>query len=336
MCASQKVLTIGLLPLCTTACHLPPSSDPAPFPSAERAPEAEGAVAAEPSATVARERLGLPRLLWGTTLSGARIENPGGGSDAVLDDLLIDSPRGDIVGIAVTLPGSKGGDRVVAYESVAWSAGDSGAPALAFRHPLDESSDPYTELFEGRSVTEVSGEITEIEAHEAHAIPAIVFKVHDEDNLFHRVLVEPAHLVRTGPLTLGHTLRVEGALTRDSTGKLLIASALVDDEERLVLRDSQGSLLWGELAARFQSARDLSDRSILTADEVRVPVRGWLLDWSRGVAAYLCLDVGGTERLVSWSQIEPDETNGWRVRLERAALDGLPTVSADGVADRPL
>jgi hypothetical protein len=161
---------------------------------------------------------------------------------------------------------------------------------------------------------------------------AAILKVHDPENLLHRVLLEPASLIGDplARIVPGQSVEVEGALTRDDAGKLLIASVLVRDEETLALRDSAGAIRVDALAEPYQSALRLTDLTLITTDGDVFGITGWILDRARGTAVHVCVDVDGTERAVAWEDLERSTDSTWPTVHDSAELANLPEVTEQG------
>jgi len=125
----------------------------------------------------------------------------------------------------------------------------------------------------------------------------------------------------------GGMVRVEGVLTRDSVGGLLVASSVTRNGEVLDLRDSKGHIRWDELTQPFRSARSLSEVSIATSDGSSHPVVSWILNVELGGISYLCLDVDGTLRALPWTAVERSG-DAWQVSYDRRGLPDLPEVTS--------
>lgn len=277
-----------------------------------------------------------PRLQRGAALLGAPVEDSGGVRVGAVEDVLIEPATGEVVAVlaALRLADGRREATVLEYAAVDWPASESEGARVVLDCALDELSRDlgYAGLFDGQEVSDVKGEVTEVVDRPASARSALILKVHDQDNLLHRVLVEPARLVRrrSSLVEPGSAMTAEGVLTRDDSGKLLVASAIGRDGERLELRDSSGAILWGALTQGFLSARSLPEQPLVAADGSPAPITGWLLDRTRGVAEYACVEVDGVERALPWAELERDVgSRAWAVARDRAALTALPVLSPD-------
>lgn len=296
------------------------SSAPAPAPEADA-----GVPDAEPP------KLRAARRVLDTALTDSE-----GAPLGTLEDLWIVATSGDVAGVVVAPPADREEATIVAaYGALTWKR--DGAAALA---PVTASAAAeffetrdYSELFVDQAASAVDGEITQIDSLAIGASQAFILKVRDEDNLLHRVFVEPAHLVAriVTALEVGGSVQAEGVLTRDGTGKLLIAGALGRGERTLTFRGPGGAIRWDALAEPFQSARDLLGRSVRLTDGTEVPIHGWLLDWASGRVVFLVVDVDGVERALPWSRVRR-VGKGLEFQSDRPSLAALSAVSPEGLA----
>lgn len=336
-------LSLGLLAACRSG--IQEAAEPLPAEPAQAAQPTSGAgegegvgEGEEPSTERADEvapRADLPPVVGGELLLGARVEDSRGFGSGTVEDALIEPATGTVVAVfaAVERPDGTRESMGFEYGSVVWPDAGSAGPALVLSLPLGElSSRPYADRFDAQEVWSVAGQVTEVAPYEASAFGALVLKLHDQDNLLHRVLVEPAHLVgsRVGAIGLGTTVSAEGVLTRDASGKLLVASALALGGEEVELRGPDGTIRWDVLAQGLLSARELEGRTIVAADGSAVTVTGWLLDRTTGVADGVLVDVDGTERSLPWRDLEQDpESQEWRVPYDWPTLQALPPSSEE-------
>ncbi len=275
-----------------------------------------------------------PPFLRSEALLGIEVTDPDGVSVGAVSDLLLDPDSGNVVGVAAILHQPDGVERpiVAAYGALTWAARGNSTTTLILTFTPDHLVQRAS-LFAGQDLTKVAGEVTAIEFLDDEAGHAIVLKLHDQENLLHRVLLEPALLIRQllPAVEVGQLLTAEGVLTRDASGKLLVASALSRGGETLNLRDPSGELRWSALTERSIPGDSLKGRTIITADGSTLEIRGWLLDRASGAAAFVRLDVDGVERALPWAELLRDGATGaWAVRAERSALVDLPAIARDG------
>lgn len=273
------------------------------------------------------------RLQAGESLLGVAVEDADGLWVGTIEDVLFEPSTGKIFGLvaSIALPEGRTLTRILEYASVAWT---SEGPVFALGCPRSElaRSDDHAGVFYGQGSSVVAGEITDIESLHARATRAVILKIRDQGNILHRVLVEPAELVaRTfAPLNLGQNVQAEGVLTRDSTGKLLVASVLAQDGKRLSLRDSSGAIAWETLLRDLPSAREVDDRIIRSKDGSSLNVRGLVLDRVLGAIVSVHVVVEGVERVLPWAEVERGAGGVWTVALDQASLSALPAASLAG------
>lgn len=340
MCTSSRIVATCALLGAITGCASP---------GARRAVDArERPAVGTPMEAAAPAPAGAPssstpaRFVAGVRVLDAALVDAGGAPCGALLDLVLEQATGEVIGVVVELHGQDAGARrvIVDYGALAWRANGARLVAVlgdAGGAPYLEDVD-FTELSDGGGVASVSGHITELQAVVGGAYSALVMKVRDGGNLLHRVLVEPANLVTRSltRLTPGQPVGVEGFLTRDAKGKLLIAKTVSQDGVTLTLRDPSGAVLCDDLARRFRSARSIADIELTAADGERVPLDGWILDRSGGVVACLRVEIDGQLRALPWGDIERDAQGAWRTRHDLSALAELPPVPVDGRAiERP-
>jgi len=231
-------------------------------------------------------------------------------------DVLIDRVTGRIA--AVLVHDGAGITRSLPLAAVHWTSAGADLPPPP-RGGRSRAWSDLPNLFHGQEPSRAEGTITEIGVDEGDAI---IVKVHDASNLIHRVLVEPANLVLPclPRPELRQDLAVEGVLTRDDKGKLLIACSLQQGDALLSLRDSSGQLEWQQLSERFQSARELAGRIARTADGEQFPVRDWVLDRAQGRVTCLCVEVDGVVRAVPWDGFANEGAGPWQLPFSRHAL----------------
>ena len=275
-----------------------------------------------------------PKLRAARRVLDAALTDSEGSPLGTLEDLWIVATSGDVAGVVVAPPAEREEATIVAaYGALTWER--DGAASLApgtVAAEFFETRD-YSELFVDQEVSAVDGEITQIDSLAIGGSQAFILKVRDEDNLLHRVFVEPAHLVARIVTTLeaGGSVQAEGVLTRDGTGKLLIAAALGRGERTLTFRGPGGAIRWDALAEPFQSARDLLGRSVRLTDGSEVPIHGWLLDWASGRVVFLVVDVDGVERALPWSRVRR-VGKGLEFQSDRPSLAALSAVGPEGLA----
>jgi len=310
-----------------------------PAPAAPERP----AVAEHPEAAPRPPDVVPPRLVRGERLLASVIETPDGAPRGTVDDLLIAPSGREIAGVLVARPdaGDEGGRSILPFAALDWTSMGSGTAVVVLAPEPEEGSvqsGDYTDLFDARSVSSITGEIVELESQDPPVGHSLVLKVRDEGNLLHRILVEPANLVVRCLTTLstGRTVAAQGMLTRDTTGKLLIASKVTQDGTTLTLRNPSGAIRWEAIARLFQSARGIPGTAVVTEDGVSFRVNGWILDVDAGAAAYLCIDVDGVDRVLPWPGVPLDPEGRWRIALESSVLGLLPDVSSgESLGDLP-
>jgi len=278
--------------------------------------------------------LGHARLLRGEWLLNAAVDDPVGGRRGTVHDVLLDAATGRVLGLLLAFPGDEDAPRLVDYGDLGWPAPDAAfvlSLSTGAGEGLHDGLDPAA-VFDGKDTAVVEGEIVQVQSEgPAPSCPAI-FKVHDSENLLHRVLVGAAGFVeRALPgLKVGEPVKVEGILTRDTKGKLWIASAIVQGEQSLRLRDPRGSLTLVDLTRGLLSVRDLSAVSIRTSDARTLPVDGWVLDREAGCASFVSVGVDGVERAVAWGELERGPGGVWTVGREAADLTRHPVIGIGG------
>ena len=312
--------------------------------SAEPDPDVQAA-AAEASSGTTTEPAPVeiaPRLFGDEAILDATVTDTESASYGRVQDLLLDPNTGAIVGVLVarTVSTDTSTKAVLHFRSLRWSSDDANALAIAFRNSPKESflsSAYYSDLLESYGLAEASGDIVEKSWVEARATKSLILKVRDDGNLLHRVLIEPANLVTNyaDGWKRGRMIQVKGVLTRDSVGKLLVASSVTQNGEVLNLRSSKGEILWDDLVKPFRSARGLSELSIQTYDGTSHPIVGWIANVQLAGISYLCLDVDGTVRALPWTAVERSG-NTWKVSYDRQGLPDLPEVARrDGRLELP-
>jgi PRC-barrel domain protein len=288
--------------------------------------------------------LELPRLLRSTDLFGASVVDADEARLGELTDLLVEPATGRLVGVVIEMAAEPGDSepRLFGYDFASWGADESGAPRLtiaASRAELAaelETDAGYAGLFDGQDALRVTGEVRTIEPAEGAGSGAVIVKLHDEENLLHRVLLEPAYLVigPDAPLVEGGTLSAAGVVTRDTTGKLLVAKSMQLGDGDIELRDETGAVRWDALRERFRSTRALAEQQLVAADDTELKSTTLFVDWDRGVIEFVGLDVDGIEHAMPWSTVDRTSEVA-RAAYEVAELVMLPVVTDDGqVADQ--
>lgn len=274
------------------------------------------------------------RLLEDRHILGACLEQPDGnlanssGSE-LIEDLLIDPKSGDVLWVETRQDqgASQPHRQFLEFAELNWITDPSLPTASFFRLQGggQESPQDYERLFEGRALIRVSGEIMQVDEQGRGGRLAIV-KLRDGDNLRHRVLIEPARVIRKSLpwLVPGKSLRVEGVETRDGIGKLLVAYELRQASETLSLRDERGVPLWDELATDFLSARELAQSTIRTVDGAIFPIEGWTLDGDLRSLRYLHIQVDGERRVLPFEDLIVRAEGGWRVAHDANSIQDLP------------
>ena len=306
---------------------------------------AAAATTAEASAVTAKEpapKAAAPRLFEDAAILDATVTDLESASYGRVQDLLLDPSTGTIAGVLVArnVSAKTSTKAVLHFRSLRWSSDDANALAISFRNSPKESllsSADYADLLESYGLTQVSGDIVEKARVATSASKSLILKVRDEGNLLHRVLIEPANLVTSyaDGWKRGRMIQVKGVMTRDSVGKLLVASSVTQNGEVLSLRNSKGEILWDDLVQPFRSARGLNGLSIQTVDGTSHPITGWIINVQLARVSYLVLDVDGTPRALPWTAVErTGET--WKVSYGRQGLPDLPElVRRDGRLELP-
>ncbi len=275
-------------------------------------------------AVLSREapRYQADRRLLGTALLGEEDQPIG-----TVEDVLVEEATGQAQVIFVR-PEKPGEIRVYSWSALVFEP--EGSLRLC-ASPSDEgvSGAAYRELFEGQKPSSVQGVLQEKEELGTGLARSLVLKLRDDQNLLHRVLIEPALLVekRLPVLEAGLRLRFEGLETRDGTGKLWVASAFGTDGPLLELRDASGRIRWSNLA---QSARALLGTSIHTADGAAVPVGGWFLDRTSGVLSHLRVEIEADLHALPWTEVQRDVGGGRKTNLKTEELLLMPSVPDGG------
>jgi sporulation protein YlmC with PRC-barrel domain len=276
-----------------------------------------------------------PKLLRGEDLFGLSIADAAGDRVGRLDDFLVEASTGELVGVVVNE--ARGGDapalRIFERAFLVFGADESGAPRVSFDCALTElnAGDDYSALFYGHEPSQISGEVEGIQDLHFAGTNTLIVKLHDQENLWHRVLIEPAYLALGPdlPLKVGDTLSVSGVMTRDETGKLFVAKSLEIGDRILNLRDAQGVVLWDELRSRFRSARELSEQTIVSADGSRLALSDVLVDWEGAVIAHVVVQIDAVEYALPWDAVDRSSVD-WNVPFDGDGLPDLPRVSDDG------
>jgi len=308
-------------------------------------PEPATVAPAEASAGAATEPAPAPitpRLIGDDEILDATVTDTESDSYGRVQDLLLDPNTGAIVGVLVArrVSPETSTKAVLHFRSLRWASNDANELAIAFRNSPKESflsSADYSDLLESYGLAEVSGEILEKSWVEDSAARSLILKVRDDGNLLHRVLIEPANLVTSyaGGWKRGRMIQVKGVLTRDSIGKLLVASSVTQNGEVLALRSSNGAILWDDLVHKFQSARGMSELSVQTFDGTSHPIVGWIVNVRLAGVSYICLDIDGTVRALPWTAVERSGSS-WKVTFDRQGLPDLPeVVRRDGRLELP-
>lgn len=327
---STRTTAVCLL-LAVVGCEQPPSrSDSFGGPGPRRSVVESAGSLDEPA------RVTLPpKLLRGEDLFGLSIDDAAGDRVGRLDDFLVEDSTGELVGVVVDV--ARGGDapalRIFESAFLVFSADDSGAPRVSFDSALTElnTGEDYSALFDGQEPSQISGEVQGIQDLHFAGTNTLIVKLHDQENLWHRVLIEPAYLALGPDLTLkvGDTLSVSGVMTRDETGKLFVAKSLEFGGRSLNLRNAQGVVLWDELRSRFRSARGLSEQAIVSADGSRLALSDVLVDWEGGAIAHVVVQIDDVEYALPWDAADRSSQD-WSVPSDRDGLLDLPRVSDDG------
>ena len=296
-----------------------------------REPEANVAEASAPESASPTNSRRLPsaQLRSRQVLDGVVLTSTGKHYGRV-QDVLLEPESGAVVGVLVarTLSDNDPVQTVLQLKALSFSSEGSEPPVIALREAQTESSLnslDYSDLVESYGLTDIGGDIVDVAALESDPSGAIILKIRDESNLLHRVLIEPGVLVMhfADDWKAGGSVRVNGVLTRDKVGKLLVANSVTRNGEVLQLRDEAGSVLWDELAIPFQSARGLKDHAIVTSDGTEHAVTNWLLNRKLGRVSHLCLNVRGKARILKWDAVQRDGST-WSVTLDQASLAKLP------------
>lgn len=283
-----------------------------------------------------------PRLARTSALFGAPIDDVEGQHVGSLRDLLIEPSTGRLVGMLIALD-AEGEDpvvRVLDFNTLTFGFDESATPRLMLDCSAAEleSGSEYSKLFDGRESSSVSGEVQASDSIQALDNGALVIKLRDSENLLHRVLLEPGYLAvgSDDPLKPGSKFTAVGVMTRDGSGKLLVAKSVDRGGSKLELRDEQGVVLWDELQQKFRSGRALAEQPIVSSDSASIAQNGLLVDWERAVVVYFSVMVDDEERALPWNSVEQRPApEAWRVNVDAAGLAGLLSVSEAGqVADQ--
>lgn len=282
----KRLALLLLLPGCArwSATMPRPAASP-PLPPPEASPESGG-----------EERSRPPAALSDQEVLGAAVLDAGGERRGTIADVLA-ADDGTIVAVLVRdeggLSSAASGD--LRRHGAGWvlRGPDGGRKA----EPRDE------ELFADRESVKVRGSLVELDFEPGR--PAEL-KLHEtKPNLVHRVRVDAAPLVlRALPeLELGARLEIEGVLTRDAVGKLVIASVVAAGGRELTLRGPEGAVLWDELGTGWVSVRGLRGESVETGEGSRVAVLGCTFDWTQGVLSALVVEAADGPCAVEWEHV---------------------------------
>jgi hypothetical protein len=265
-----------------------PTAGP-PTASAEREPAAE--VAALPADVLAEEaaheleppeqtvsdpepapvRAGpssFPALLaQGCELVGSMLVDPGGVALARVEDLTIDPPSGQVIGVLVAsdAAGEGQGPQVICQSFAGFELG---------RIPLDKvEADELSfalreletaELFRHRELETIEGTVDGVPGEfEDDGITSVTLV--DDNNHRHRVLLGPPNVIGPAPLENGTRAKVLALSIRDDTGPFAVAARLTIGEFELILRDDQGRTTWGAIVEPprgWRFVEDLRGRAI--------------------------------------------------------------------------
>lgn len=267
----------------------------------------------------------------GSDYLGAPVRTPDGVDDWVVEELLLQRRTGELAGVVLVHDDEQGAPvrTVVEPDALTWSEDEPLTAELRGEGPLPPDR---SDLFEGLGRTFLSGRITQVQELPDRVPRAAVIKVHDDENLLHRVLVEPASLAEGVNLTLavGKTIGVRGVLTRDATGKLLIADSLTQNQVPVELRDPTGALAWDTLTRPYERASELVGDTITTDEGIELEVVDWSLDPTRSRVDELQVRIEAWVYALPWSALIPtNEPHGWRTERSAGTLDVLSETGVD-------
>ena len=221
-----------------------------------------------------------PTLITHAALLDHAVTRPDDEAPGRVSDLWVDADSGAVVGLQVIFGQETVwvGPRVLAWEP----AQDASGFALRLpARPTVLGAEALHDLFGGHELTQIEGRVTELTYDPELPEGGLTLKLHDAENLLHRVHVAPAAAVRRSlpGLVQGSTLTVEGAITRDGRGKLCVASRLVQGGKNLPLRGAEGELLLPQILGEGL----VSARSLVAPDDVDASqgeawrATGWML-----------------------------------------------------------
>lgn len=327
----HRLVVFGLLCFVGTACaqrtfdQRPSETPPAPSPT----PPAVEEVLSEELVGTETEQV---RFVRGNRYLGTCVEEPSGVTLGVVDDLFIDSETGEIMFVEVVLQAPSGeiSKRFLPFGALSWNAHpdlDSAALVEVEDVELPKDTSDLAVLFDGQLTSKVSGEIIAIQPVGRDGQVAIA-KVLDEDNILHRILIEPVSVAtKTLPwLIVGKHLEVEGVETRDRVGRLIIARSLTQVEETLYLRGKRGTIQWETLARKFKSLSAMGTESVRLVDGATYEISGWIIDVDLQLVSFLCIAVGDFERALPWEELILRTEEGWRVARDQESILELPRV----------
>jgi hypothetical protein len=341
-------LMVAALPGCARWQGADARVEPPPAVSAQASPELPDApppgAGAIPPDEAAREpgldSVPAPRFVRGTALLDAPVEDQEGRCVGRLLDVLVEPGSGRVVAVLLELEPTPLSGR--SASEGAWlclldpdrllCTLEDGALRLALFGPV---AAPPVVAGGGQEEARAVGQVTEIVLGSSGEL---IVKLRDESNLVHRLLVEPACLVRgeLDRIAAAGPVEARGVLTRDSSGKLLVASTVGNPgAEPLALRGPGGGLLWRGLARGLRSGRSVLQSGVIASDGVRFDVGDWLLDSGSLAASHVLLRAGAAERVLPWAALswEPDG----RVRIAGATdwVEALPASFRGVAAERP-
>lgn len=271
---------------------------PSPEPNAEPTP-------ADPVAPVvpAPVRLPEPELLSAQALLGSPVRLPDGSVAGRLKDLLITSGAdgGQITGVILDpAPGAEGVAKFVEVSAIDWASDGDGlwlnlAPSALAKVDLRD-------LISGEGIQTIEGLITEFDLDASSPEGALVLKVRDDKNILHRVHVAAPSLVQEqlpGSIQ-DKKAKVEGVLTRDERGKVVVATALELDDTRVQVRGPEGDIDWVGIATHLMRGRELLQSSVFgnTAEVSR-----WLVNRETKRIESIWVVEDGRERELTWGEM---------------------------------
>jgi hypothetical protein len=192
----------------------------------------------------------------------------------LLQDLIVDPGKGTVLGAILQPPEPEAKPR---YLSTAGLTRRTGGGGLVTNAGGGSTSD-VAELFAAEDIVPIKGEVTAIDTETNGTEGSALLKVRDQENLLHRIRIPAPDLVlgQFRNVAPGSGIVAEGAATRDSEGKVWIASTLSIGDQAVQIRDASGALLWKELSAKMLPARGLVGRQVVF-NEAAHTIAGWTL-----------------------------------------------------------